>query len=701
MSDAIVRTLVRVYVTHRRLLEWVTAAQAKSGLGLDLWGFYRRMGGGARSRRCARRPSSAGGGPDVLAAAVPFLLLWMASPAVARWVSSPGLAARTAPLSAADARALRLIARRTWRFFATFVGPEDHSLPPDNFQEDPKPGRGPSDLAHEPRPLSPVDRGRARFRLDRHARRRRAAGGHARDDAAPRALPRPLLQLVRHDGPPSARSAVRVVGRQRQSRGPPHRARPRLPGDRSSGRSCLRRRSPGSRTPRSSSVSRRAPRPMAGARVRSPGSGWTRPWTPSWRRSRSVPEAAEWPGRLAGLKAHARAVTDLARGLVEDDRRSSPSEEPSEEVIVWALALHATVESHTRDLDGTSPMSEPLIQRLTSLARSAEALVRGMDFGFLFDPVRKLFAIGYRVADGSLDPGHYDLLASEARLTSFVAIAKGDVPVSHWFRLGRALTPVEQDSVLVSWSGSMFEYLMPALVMRAPAGSLLEQTCRLVVRRQITLRRGARRAVGSLGVRLQRPRPRDDLPVFELRRARPRAPAGAERRRRRRPVRDRAGGHDRSGGRGPELPASRGRRRPAAPTASTRLSTTRRPGFPEDALVAVVRAYMAHHQGMSLVALDNVLHGGIDARALSRRAPRPGHRPLAAGADAARRRGRPTACGRRDGDRRRARVRPAGRPALHHAARRAPAHASPVEWALRGDGHGRGLRATAAGAASP
>src|SRR5213076_1964503 len=107
--------------------------------------------------------------------------------------------------------------------------------------------------------------------------------------------------------------------------------------------------------------------------------------------------------------------------------------------------------------------------------------------------MRKLFSLGYRVTDGSLDPGRYDLLASEARLTSLVAIANGDVPVSHWFRLGRALTPVGPDSVLVSWSGSMFEYLMPALVMRTPAGSLLEQSGRLVVRRQITY--GAERGV--------------------------------------------------------------------------------------------------------------------------------------------------------------------------------------------------------------
>ena len=86
--------------------------------------------------------------------------------------------------------------------------------------------------------------------------------------------------------------------------------------------------------------------------------------------------------------------------------------------------------------------------------------------------------------DASLDLNCYDLLASEARLTSFIAIAKGDVPSSHWFHLGRALTPVDRGSALVSWSGSMFEYLMPALVMRSPATSLLGQTYYLIVRRQ-------------------------------------------------------------------------------------------------------------------------------------------------------------------------------------------------------------------------
>jgi cyclic beta-1,2-glucan synthetase len=111
-------------------------------------------------------------------------------------------------------------------------------------------------------------------------------------------------------------------------------------------------------------------------------------------------------------------------------------------------------------------------------------MAMSMEFGFLYDPDRQLLSIGYRGADGGLDSNYYDLLASEARLASFFAIAKGDVPAKHWFRLGRTLTPIEGGSGLISWSGSMFEYLMPSLVMRAPAGSLLEQTNRLAVRRQ-------------------------------------------------------------------------------------------------------------------------------------------------------------------------------------------------------------------------
>ena len=185
---------------------------------------------------------------------------------------------------------------------------------------------------------------------------------------------------------------------------------------------------------------------------------------------------------------------------------------------------------------------------------------------------------------------------------------------------------------------------MPSLVMRAPAGSLLEQTSRLVVQRQIELRRRARRAVGHLRVRLQRARPRAHLPVLELRRAGPRAQARPQRGRRRRALR-----HRRSPRWSIREAAVRQLRAAAhAPARCGRYGfyealdyTPRR--LPEGETVAIVRAYMAHHQGMTIVAIANVAARRRDARALPRRADRPGDRAAAAGAHAARRRRRPSA----------------------------------------------------------
>jgi cyclic beta-1,2-glucan synthetase len=309
--------------------------------------------------------------------------------------------------------------------------------------------------------------------------------------------------------------------------------------------------------------------------------------------------AEEWGSHLAALQAGARTVAEEAHALADGDPV------PAADLVVWAKALRATVDGHARDLD----LPDTLARRLTAVAQAARAMVAAMDFGFLFDPMRKLLAIGYRVTDGTLDPGRYDLLASEARLASFVAIAKGDIPVTHWFHLGRALTPVEQDSVLVSWSGSMFEYLMPSLVMRTPAGSLLEQTARLAVRRHVTY--GAERGVpwgvsesaynardlemtyqysnfGVPGLGLRRGLSEDVViapyatglatmvdPTAAVRNFRRLAEAGA------------AGAY----GFYEALDYTAARRR-------------------ESSEVAVVQAYMAHHQGMLLVAIANALHDG-------------------------------------------------------------------------------------------
>jgi cyclic beta-1,2-glucan synthetase len=130
--------------------------------------------------------------------------------------------------------------------------------------------------------------------------------------------------------------------------------------------------------------------------------------------------------------------------------------------------------------------SRQMVQKLIEIKKISRQLIADMDFNLLYDRSRKLFSIGLRVGEDHLDPSYYDLLASEARLTSFIAIAKGDVSVSHWFNLSRSLVSVGTDTALVSWSGSMFEYLMPCLVMRSPKGSLLDDTCERVVRRQIS-----------------------------------------------------------------------------------------------------------------------------------------------------------------------------------------------------------------------
>jgi len=121
---------------------------------------------------------------------------------------------------------------------------------------------------------------------------------------------------------------------------------------------------------------------------------------------------------------------------------------------------------------------------LESLAAQCDALA-SMDFTFLFDPARDLFSIGFNVTERRCDTSFYDLLASEARLCSYVAIALGQVPQDHWFSMGRLLVAVRGGPILISWSGSMFEYLMPLVVMPNYENTLLDRTCKAAVQQQI------------------------------------------------------------------------------------------------------------------------------------------------------------------------------------------------------------------------
>ncbi|HEY3359138.1 MAG TPA: glucoamylase family protein, partial [Polyangia bacterium] len=262
-----------------------------------------------------------------------------------------------------------------------------------------------------------------------------------------------------------------------------------------------------------------------------------------------------------------------------------------------------------------------LAPRLADLARRATALADGMRFGVLYDPERQLFSIGYRLPDalgpGRLDSSYYDLLASESRLASFCAIAKGDVPQSHWFHLGRLVVSVDGVPTLVSWSASMFEYLMPLLLMRTYPGTLLDTTCRMAVRRQIQYGRDRGvpwgisesafnlvdragsyqyKAFGVPGLGLKRGLAEELVvapyatalaalvnPPAAVKNLRRLANDGAE---------GRLGFYDAVD------------YTPRGPVDST--ATGSRPGAG-----AVVKAYFAHHQGMTLVALADVLLGDV------------------------------------------------------------------------------------------
>ncbi|QDK38461.1 GH36-type glycosyl hydrolase domain-containing protein [Bdellovibrio sp. NC01] len=129
---------------------------------------------------------------------------------------------------------------------------------------------------------------------------------------------------------------------------------------------------------------------------------------------------------------------------------------------------------------------QEVLAQINAIEKNAERFFEEMDFTFLFDKDHEVFTIGYNLNEGRADNSYYDLLASEARLGSFVAIAKGDVDQKHWFRLGRQLVRAEGQRALVSWSASMFEYLMPSLVMKDYNKTLLHETSQAVVNRQIS-----------------------------------------------------------------------------------------------------------------------------------------------------------------------------------------------------------------------
>lgn len=252
-------------------------------------------------------------------------------------------------------------------------------------------------------------------------------------------------------------------------------------------------------------------------------------------------------------------------------------------------------------------------ERLRALAAACQGSAWGTEYGFLYHHRRHLFHIGYRVAEQELDAGFYDLLASESRLTSLLAIAKGDVPVGHWAALGRPFYAVGAVAGLSSWSGSMFEYLMPSLVLDEPEGSVLRDACLAALREQISF---AKAHGVPWGISESAYAGRDHTLAYQY------APQGVPRLALRRTP--------------PEelviapyataLAAQVGPRRATANfKALQALGVREGLGFiealdytPSRQAAAEpftpVAAFMSHHQGMTLVALANVLLDGVVRR---------------------------------------------------------------------------------------
>jgi cyclic beta-1,2-glucan synthetase len=477
MGDAIVRTLVRLTVTRRHLLQWTPSADAALSSHLGLASYYRRMFGAPVLGVVAVAVAWSRGGGDWPVAAV-FALAWIASPAVALWASqSPKVASRR-PLSQADAEGLRLIARRTWRFFETFVTAADHMLPPDNFQEIPEPvvasRTSPTNIglyllsAASARDLGWIGALDAVERLEATLSTMASMAqcrGHFYnwyDTRDLRPLDPPYVSSV--DSGNLAGHLIALSNACREWRERPLDEAQRLAGVADA---------------------------LNLARDEARRVNLLRPTrTVVWRRfddeldrmqaslGPAGAPAADTAARLDALSEQAAILADTAREITLEEEQPG-----AVDVQFWADAVRASLDSHRRDMDPVAVAR--LAERLTALETTARTMALAMEFDFLIDPDRLLLSIGYQVREGALDPSCYDLLASEARLASFMAIAKGDAPARHWFRLSHAVTPVTHGAALISWSGSMFEYLMPSLVMRAPSESLIEQTNRLIVGRQI------------------------------------------------------------------------------------------------------------------------------------------------------------------------------------------------------------------------
>jgi cyclic beta-1,2-glucan synthetase len=480
MVDAIVRAIYRTFVSGKLMLEWRTAAQVQSGATGSVMDYYRAMwiAPVIAVLSLALAAISSTGLPFI---GIPFAVLWALSPAIAWLVSQSAETEDQLDVSDDVKTEFRKIARRTWRFYEDFVTPEQHFLPPDNFQEIPHPI-----LAERTSPtnigvyllsvMSARDFGWIGF----EETIRRLEETVATVDALPKyrghlfnwyttnrleTMEPKYVSAV--DSGNLAGHLIAVSSMCREwAEAPSAHVQGSLDGI---GDVAMILTEMLAALP----DDRKTVRPLR-RRIEERLIGFQ-------SALQAVKREHEFASiRVINLSVLARDVQKLSLNLDHEVKSS-----PSGEVVKWAGLLVQTCEAHIADSVFDLGAIDLLRQRLIVLRDRTRDIAFSMDFSFLFRKERRLLSIGYRVNSGELDEACYDLLASECRLTSLFAIAKGDLPTEHWYKLGRPVVPIGARGALVSWSGSMFEYLMPPLVMQERQGGILNQTNNLIVREQM------------------------------------------------------------------------------------------------------------------------------------------------------------------------------------------------------------------------
>ena len=474
-TDAIVRAVVRMAITKKNLLQWVTADATERAFAAGSRGlFWRDMGPVVIFTSCLGALLGAWH-PDALPFAAPVLVLWLVSPEIARWVSAPDVHKKE--LSAAGRVTLRHLARRTWLFFETFVGPGDQWLAPDNFQVEPG-----GIIAHRTSPtniglmlvadvcawdLGYI--GRAELsalvhqsmetlaRLERYR-------GHWLNWYNTRTLEPLLPRYVSTVDSGNLAAALITLAKGCRDAAHAPKVRP------------VRFQGLGDTLDLLEESFKRlaiahAPASKAIADIRlTLGRGYLKP---------TESDSAAKTLSTSEVPALEKALLDVL-----DQTTADPDMATFRELQTWLARFRHQIRSLLGDIDAVGDEGA-LRDGLLALADRADDARGGFDFRFLFDVARKLFHIGYNATSDRLDANYYDLLASEARIASFLAVVQSEVPPEHWFTLGRPVTRIQGEAALVSWGGTMFEYLMPTLFMRSQERTLLSQSTELAVAAQI------------------------------------------------------------------------------------------------------------------------------------------------------------------------------------------------------------------------